>query len=66
MGLFRVWPSFLLLDGRTSVGVGAVVRVYSLWRWSFVFGVVSVVLGIQHGGVGGGGVIMLAVVVASW
>ena len=39
MGLFRVWSSFLLLDGRPAVGVGAVVQVYLLWP-----GVVDVVL----------------------
>ena len=45
MGLFRVWPYFLLLDGRPTVGVGAAVRVYLL-----CLGVVAVVLGMLCGG----------------
>ena len=60
VGLFCVWPSFLLLSGRPTVCVGDVVRVYLLF-----LGVVSVVLCILCGGGlswGGGG----AMVVSAW
>ena len=44
VGLFCVWPYFLLLAYRPAIGVGAAVRVYLLWP-----GVVSVVLGMLWG-----------------
>ena len=57
MGLFCIWPSFLLLAGRPAVGVGSAV-------YLFFPGVVSVVLGMLcvRGVVGNMG----AVVVAAW
>ena len=45
-----VLGAFFLLDGRPVVGVGAAVRLYSLWPGGCVFGVVSVLLVMRHGG----------------
>ena len=43
-GLFRVWPSSLVLDIRTAVGVGSAVPVYLLWPGvdAFVLGMMCV------------------------